>query len=131
MSCQMEMGNEQIAILERAQHFVEALKATPAYCRFASADRRFRADLEAQQIVQELQEMTAEFHQAKRAGTLGQEQVQEVLEAQARLRDHPLIRDFMQARDEVELLLQDTNRAISEVLGFDFGRAAGPARRSC
>lgn len=127
----MDTGNEQTVILGRAQHFVEALKATPAYRRFASADSRFRADLEAQRIVQELQKMTAEFHRTKRTGTLRPEQVQEVLEAQARFREHPLISELAQVRDEVELLLKDTNRVISEVLGFDFGRAVGPASGSC
>lgn len=118
-------------VLERTRELVAALKAVPEVQRFTVVERRFRTDPELQQIMEELRQKTGAFREAQAAGTLQAEQVQEVREAQARFRDHPLVQEFSAAREAAGLFLQETNRTISEILGLDFGQTAGPAGGAC
>jgi hypothetical protein len=47
------------------------------------------------------------------------------------IRNHGVVQEFLAARDAVGVFLQETNLAISEVLGLDFGQTAGPAAGCC
>lgn len=118
-------------VLERTREFVAALKATPAVKRFAGAQHRFQTDPEVQRILADLQRKAEAFQRAQQDGTVQQEQIQQVRDAQARFYDHPLAQEFLQARDAAGTFLQETNRMISEILGFDFGQTAGPAGGAC
>lgn len=124
-------SDDRSAVLERTQEFVAALKATPAVQRFAAVRRRFGVDPEVQRIMGELQQNVDAFQRAQEAGTLREEQIREVREAQARFQGHPLVQEFFQARDAAGTFLQETNRVISETLGLDFGQTAGPAGGAC
>lgn len=124
-------GDGRSAVLERTREFVAALKATPAVERFAAAQARFRTDPEVQEILQGLQSQVDDFQRAQQDGTLQEEQIRQVREAQARFQAHPLVREFLEAREAVGLFLQETNRVISGILGLDFGQTAGPAGGAC
>lgn len=124
-------GDGRSAVLERTREFVAALKATPAIQRFAALQARFQTDPEVQGILEGLQRKVDAFERGQQDGTLREEQVRAVREAQARFQGHPLVQEFFQTRDAAGLLLQETNRVISETLGLDFGQTAGPAGGAC
>jgi cell fate (sporulation/competence/biofilm development) regulator YlbF (YheA/YmcA/DUF963 family) len=129
------MGSEESdgrsAVLERTREFVAALKATPSVQCFVVAQHRFQTDSGMQRLLADVQRKAQTFQRAQQDGTLREEQIQHVREAQARFYDHPLAQEFLQARDAVGTILQETNRFISEILGFDFGQTVGPAGGAC
>lgn len=124
-------GEGRSAVLGRTGEFVAALKATLVVQRFVAAEQCFRTDAEVQRILEDLQSKMQAFREAQQGGTLREEQVREVREAQARFYDHPAAQEFLQARDAVGTFLQETNRVISETLGLDFGQTVGPAGGAC
>lgn len=119
------------AVLERTREFVSALKVTPSVQRFMVAQHRFQADREVQRLLADVQRKAETFQRAQQDGTLREEQIREVREAQARFYDHPLAQEFLQARDAAGAFLQEANRVISEILGMDFGQTVGPAGGAC
>lgn len=119
--------DDRETVLRRTEEFVEALKGTPVVRRFAEASRRF----EGNQEVQSLMETLLRFQRAQQTGGMSPSELREVRDAQARFRNHPVVQEFLAARDAVVALLQETNLVISEVLGLDFGQTAGPAGGSC
>jgi len=118
-------GRERV--LRCTDEFIEAMKATPAVRRFAEAKRQFEADQEVQSLIGTLQR----FQRAQQTGEVLSTGLQDVRGAQARLRDHRVVQEFLAARDAVGAFLQETNQAISEVLGLDVGQTAGPAGGAC
>ena len=114
-------------VLRRTDEFIEALRATPAVQRFAEASRRFEADQEVQSLMGTLQR----FQRAQQTGEVLGTRFQDVRNAQARLQNHPVVQEFLAARDAVGALLQETNLVISEILGLDFGQTVGPAGGAC
>ncbi len=119
------------AVFERTREFVTALKATPSIQRFVVAQRRFQTDPGVQRLLADVQRKAETFQRAQQDGTLREEQIREVREAQARFYDHPVAQEFLQARDGAGAFLQETNRVISEILGLDFGQTVGPAGGAC
>lgn len=124
-------SGDRSPVLERTREFVTALKATPSVQHFVAAQHRFQTDSEVRQIMADLRRKADAFQKAQQDGTLREEQIRDVREAQARFQGHPLVQEFFQARDAVGLFLQETNRVISEILGLDFGQTAGPAGGAC
>lgn len=115
------------SVLRCTGEFIEALKATPVVRRFAEAARRFEADQEVQSLMGTLRR----FQLAQQNGGVLAGELQDVRDAQMRIRNHRVVQEFLAARDAVGAFLQETNLAISEVLGLDFGQTAGPAGGSC
>lgn len=119
------------AVFERTREFVTALKATPSIQRFVVAQRRFQTDPGVQRLLADVQRKAETFQRAQQDGTLREEQIREVREAQARFYEHPVAQEFLKARDGAGAFLQETNRVISEILGLDFGQMVGPAGGAC
>ncbi len=119
------------AVFDMTREFVAALQATPSVQRFVAAQRRFQTDPGIQRLLAEAKRKAQSFQRAQQDGTLREEQIQAVREAQARFYEHPLAQEFLQARDAAGTFLQETNRVISAILGLDFGQTAGPAGGAC
>jgi len=124
-------SNGRSAVLGRTREFVTALKAIPSIQRFVAAQHRFQADPEVQRLLADVQHKAETFQRGQQSGTLREEQIQQVRDAQARFYDHPLAQEFLQARDAAATFLQETNGVISEILGVDFGGRAGRVRGCC
>jgi cell fate (sporulation/competence/biofilm development) regulator YlbF (YheA/YmcA/DUF963 family) len=124
-------SDDRSAVFERTREFVAALKATPSVERFVVAQRRFQTDPGVQRLLADVQREAQTFQRAQQDGTLQEEQIQQVRDAQARFSDHPVAQEFLQARDPAGTFLQETNRVISEILGLDFGQTVGPAGGAC
>lgn len=125
------MGAETIedreAVLRCTDAFIDALKATSAVRRFTDAAHSFESDQEVQRLMGVLRQ----FQLAQQTATVSRADLHDERDAQIHIRNHPVVVDFLAARDEAGTLLQETNRVISEVLGLDFGQTAGPAGGSC
>lgn len=104
------------------------MKATRAGQQLLAAEQRFHADPEIQRILATLREKGEVFRQAQEAGTLMQEQIRALREAQAQYREHPLAQELELARMRMEILLRDVNAAMANILDLDVGRIVGPAR---
>ncbi len=110
---------------------IDALKTTPAVRHFLAAEPRFRSDPQVKALLTALQHKAERFRQDQEAGTVRQEQLEELREMQAQFQGHPAVQNFNDAREGVGLLFQETNRIISEILGFDFGQTAGRSGGAC
>ncbi len=123
------MGNmnpdDRELVLERTDEFIRAIKATPVGQRFAEAKRRFEGDKEVQSLMETIQN----FQKAQQS--LQSTDIQSVRKAQTRLRSHPVVQEFVAARDAVGVLLRDANREVSEVLGIDVAQTVAPASGCC
>lgn len=118
-------GREKV--LRCTDEFIETLRATSVVGRFAEATRRYEADQE----VQALMETLRRFQQAQQTGEVLPSELEDVRDAQVRVRNHRVVQEYLAARDAVGAFFQETNLVISEVLGLDFGQTAGPAASSC
>lgn len=110
---------------------IDALKTTPAVRHFLAAEPRFRTDPQVKALLTALQHKAEAFRRDQEAGTVRQEQLEELREMQTKFQGHPAVRNLNDARDGVGLLFQETNRIISEILGFDFGQTAGRSGGAC
>lgn len=118
-------------VLELADALAEVLKETPVVQHFTTADRLFRTDSGVQGMINTLRQKAEEYQKAERSGTLDENQIHEFRQMQARFQAQPLLRSSQDARAAAEVLLVETNSIISQILGVDFGRAAGPATGGC
>ncbi len=125
----METANSdgRDGVLQRTDEFIESLKATSVVRRFDEASRRFETDQEVQSLMGTLRR----FQQAQQTGGVLTAELVGVRDAQARLQNHRVVQEFLAARDAVGKFLQETNQAVSEVIGIDFGQTAGPAGGAC
>ena len=117
--------------MDCARSLIDALKTTPAVRHFLAAEPRFRSDTQVKSLLTALQRKAEGFRRDQEAGTLRREQLEELREMQAQFQSHPAVQNFNEAREGVGLLFQETNRIISEILGFDFGQTAGRPGGAC
>jgi cell fate (sporulation/competence/biofilm development) regulator YlbF (YheA/YmcA/DUF963 family) len=110
---------------ELATELGEAIADLPAYERFAEAKAAVEADEEAQERVREFEQLREEFVLARQTGDATNEDLRKLQRAQQELHDVPVMAEFLQARSELELELQELNEAISAPLAVDFGEKAG------
>ncbi|WP_115865260.1 YlbF family regulator [Halorussus litoreus] len=103
----------------------EAITETPEYRRFEETKQAVEEDDEAQQKVQEFEELRQEFMLARQTGEATQEDIQEVQQAQQELHNLPVMADYLEAQEVLENKLEAVNEAISEPLAVDFGQQAG------
>jgi cell fate (sporulation/competence/biofilm development) regulator YlbF (YheA/YmcA/DUF963 family) len=110
---------------ELATGLGEAIADLPTYERFVEAKAAVESDEEAQERVREFEQLREEFMLARQTGDATNEDLRELQRAQQELHDVPVMSEFLQARSELELELQELNEAISAPLDVDFGEKAG------
>lgn len=128
---QTDRTDGEARVLEFADVLAEALKATPVVQEFTATERLFRTDPGLQAMMKTLRQKAEEFQHAEQSGSLDEKQLHEFREMQARFQAQPLLRNFQDARAAAEGLLVEANSIISQILGVDFGRAAGPITGGC
>lgn len=121
----------QARVLQAADALGAALKNTEIVQHFTTVEQSFRTDPGIQGMLKTLRHKAEKFQLAERTGGLSEQQLQEFREMQSRFQAHPLLRNFQEARDAAGFLLKETNSIISQILGIDFGRTAGPAGGAC
>ena len=108
-----------------ARSLGEAITELPEYQRFLEAKADVEADGAAQTQIEEFEQIRGEFMMARQTGQATQEDLRELQSAQERLHDLPVMSDFLQAQNELELRLQELNELVSDPLAVDFGEKAG------
>ena len=103
----------------------EAIAGMPAYEKFREKKAAVEADEEAQEQIQEFEQIREEYMIARETGQATQDELRELQNAQEDLHSIPVMREFLQAQNELELRLQALNEHISEPLAVDFGEKAG------
>ena len=110
---------------ELSRQLGEAITDMPAYQQFAEAKEAVEADEEVQEKIEEFEQFREEFMLARQTGEATQEDLRELQRRQEELHDIPVMAEFMQAQNELELHLQELNEYISAPLALDFGQKAG------
>ena len=103
----------------------DAIADLPAYERFAEAKAAVESDEDAQERIREFEQLREEFMLARQTGDATNEDLRKLRGAQQELHDIPVMAEFLQARSELELQLQELNETISAPLSVDFGEKAG------
>jgi cell fate (sporulation/competence/biofilm development) regulator YlbF (YheA/YmcA/DUF963 family) len=119
------------AVTERVRELAEALKNAPPVARYRAAEERFRADAELQRLQSGLRWSHEQLRKAEREGRHDARLFQEVRDGQARLQRHPLVVEFVAARQEARDFLRETNDVMTEVLGVDIGGSVGRSGGCC
>jgi len=102
-----------------------AIAETPEYERFEEAKEAVENDEEAQEAIGEFEEFREEFMLARQTGEATQDDLRELQRRQEQLHNIPIMTEFLQAQNELELRLQEINEDISAPLKVDFGQKAG------
>jgi cell fate (sporulation/competence/biofilm development) regulator YlbF (YheA/YmcA/DUF963 family) len=108
-----------------ARSLGEKIVELPEYQRFLDAKAEVEADEEAQAQIQEFEGVREEFMLARKTGQATEQDLRELQEAQEQLHSLPVMSDFLQAQNELELRLQELNELVSDPLAIDFGEKAG------
>lgn len=126
-----DRADGEARVLELADALAEALKETPVVQHFTTAGRLFRTDSGVQGMIKTLRQKAEEYQKAEQSGSLDEKQLHEFREMQARFQTNTVLRNYQDARTAAEVMVVETNSIISQILGVDFGRAAGPATGGC
>ena len=110
---------------ELASELGAAVTKLDVYERFENAKAAVEADQEAQERIQEFEQLRQEFAVARQTGEATQEDLRELQDAQERLHEIPVMEEYLAAQSELELRLQELNERISAELVVDFGEKAG------
>ena len=121
----LETESPESTVTELSRELGEAIADLPAYQAFAEAKEAVEASEEAQEKIQDFEQFREEFMLARQTGEATQEDLRELQTKQEALHDIPVMSEFLQAQNELELRLQEVNEEISEPLTIDFGEKAG------
>jgi cell fate (sporulation/competence/biofilm development) regulator YlbF (YheA/YmcA/DUF963 family) len=102
-----------------------AIAEMPEYERFEEAKEAVENDEDAQEAIDEFEEFREEFMLARQTGEATQDDLRELQRKQEQLHNIPIMTEFLQAQNELELRLQEINEDISAPLKVDFGQKAG------
>lgn len=125
MSVDHETTSEDTDIEDLARAFGEAIADLPEYESFLDARAAVEADEDVQAKIAEFEQIREEFLTARQRGEATREDLREMQEAQQELHSIPLMSEYLQAQNDLELRLQALNEYMSEPLEIDFGERAG------
>jgi len=126
MSIETDTATEiEGSVEDLARSLGDAITELPEYQRFLDAKADVEADEETQAQIEEFEQIREEFMMARQTGQATQDDLRELQEAQEELHDIPVMSDFLQAQNELELRLQELNELVSDPLAVDFGEKAG------
>ncbi|MFO8115702.1 MAG: YlbF family regulator [Halorubrum sp.] len=119
------MSVEQTSIEDLGRELGERIARTPEYERFEEAREAVQRDEDVQAKIDEFERLRAEFMQARETGQATNSGLQKVQATQEELHSMPVMREFLDAQDELTDTLETVNEAVSEPLAVDFGGEAG------
>lgn len=103
----------------------EAITQLPEYGAFEDAKADVEESPEAQEKIEEFEELRQEFMLTRQTGDATQEDLRELQGAQQELHEIPVMAEYLDAQAELDAKLEAVNEAISEPLAVDFGEQAG------
>jgi cell fate (sporulation/competence/biofilm development) regulator YlbF (YheA/YmcA/DUF963 family) len=118
-------------VLAAVEALARSLQEIDAFHRFELARRAFQNDAGITRIREQVKSAVAAYFEAQKDGSVNQEVIENVRNAQNRLREHPLVQDFARKRQGVHSAFQTVNQAVGEVLGIDIAQIVAPASGCC
>lgn len=106
--------------------FARSLMSTDVVERFSEARQRFETDAELTQSREAFKRAAKGFQEMQAAGTLTEEDINQIRTLQSNLNLHPRTVELLHAQQEMTELLRECNQQIFEVLGLDFSALAAP-----
>ncbi len=110
-----------------AEEFVRYLNSSKEVKDFQAAQEKFNNDPEVSELYQRFTRLAQEFQQKQATGSVTQEEINTIKQLQQQINTHPVTQEYAQKQQELMVILQDCNQAISEITGFDFSATAAPA----
>lgn len=110
---------------ELAEELGDAISEMPVYRDFLEAKAAVEEDEELQAEIREFEQIREEFVMARQSGDATNEDLRELQRTQQELHEKPKMAEYLQAKSEIELQLQELDHVISESLEVDFGETAG------
>mgnify|MGYP001153406402 FL=1 len=117
---------ENDVVIEKAVEFAEALASSPEFRAFNKAREQMMRDEVAQRMLQEFQRRQQSLQIAQMTGySVSMEQINSLREYQRKMLQHPTIKKFFEAQQEVSQLIEITSSIISQKIGMNYGGSAG------
>jgi len=118
-------GLERESVDELARELGNAIATLPEHQAFEEAERAVEEDDDLQEQITEFERLRQEFGLARQAGEATQADVDELERAQRELHEHPVMADYLAAKEELQARLEPLNETVSAPLAVDFGGEAG------
>ncbi len=118
-------ADSEQTVEDLATQLGEAITEMPAYEEFLDKKEAVEADEEAQEQIEEFEQIREEYMLARQTGQADEDDLRQLQDAQEELHSIPVMSEFLQAQNDLELRLQALNEHISEPLAVDFGEKAG------
>jgi len=125
MSTDTTVADGEQRIEDLAQSLGEAITELPEYQQFLEAKEAVEASERAQQEIAEFESVQQEYLAKRERGEATRDDLLELQEAQEQLHEVPVMSEYLQAENDLELRLQALNAHISDPLALDFGEKAG------
>jgi len=110
---------------ELASDLGATIQKLDSYERFTAAKTAVENDEETQAKIQEFEQLREEFMMARQSGDASNEDLRELQAAQEQLNELPVMAEYLDAQEQMEMELQELNKMISAPLLIDFGEKAG------
>ncbi len=108
-----------------ARELGEAISDLPEYRTFEEKKADVEADDDLQERIESFEQQRQEFMLARQTGDASQADLMELQQTQQELNDHPVMADYLDAKEALQDRLEAVNVAISDPLAVDFGGEAG------
>ncbi|WP_435345486.1 YlbF family regulator [Haloarchaeobius sp. HRN-SO-5] len=117
--------DEESEVETRARELGQAIRDLPEFERFESAKAEVEDSEEAQAKIDEFESVRQEFMLARQTGQASQEDLQELQQAQQELHDIPVMAEYLDAQNRLDVRLEAINDTLSAEIGLDFADEAG------
>ena len=118
-----DVTDDSVESLARA--LGDAITDLPEYQAYQDAKAEVEADKEAQERIEEFEQIREEYMVARQTDQATQDDLRTLKKAQRELHELPVMEEYLQTQSELELRLQELNEIVSEPLTVDFGEKAG------
>jgi cell fate (sporulation/competence/biofilm development) regulator YlbF (YheA/YmcA/DUF963 family) len=115
-----------IQLQNAADTFVATLTNSQEIRAFVKAKAEFQGNPELREVRKQFSEKQTEVQAKQTAGTLTQDEIDNVQALQNKLNSHTVTMNYTQTRHAMINQLHECNQALSNVMGFDFASAAAP-----
>lgn len=116
----------EVQLQQAVDQFCTELGNHPRVIDFKRAKDDFFNDAELKALRTRYNELLLAARKKQYDGTLTQEEIDSVRSLQAQVSKHPITQRYVETREEVLSVLNDCNREISELLGFNYAQVAAP-----
>jgi cell fate (sporulation/competence/biofilm development) regulator YlbF (YheA/YmcA/DUF963 family) len=118
-------ADSEQSVEDLARSLGDAIADLPEYRTFLEKQQAVEADERTQEKIAEFERVRTEYMSARQRGEATQEDLRELQAAQQELHDIPVMSEYLQAENDLELRLQALNEYVSDPLEIDFGGKAG------